>query len=184
MERIKDEQGSWKLRQVARGESEEANFLAKMAATDEQHLTQPFQFEKLHISAKNVEESFPIEEGESWMTPVYKFLTQDDLPADELSAKQIIRKSSKYALIDGWLYKRSSIQPWLHCVTEEEGHKILKNIHKGDCGSYEGAQTIVQKAFKQGYYWSMIVQDVKQLAHKCRRRQVHANIPRTPREMQ
>ncbi|XP_043818253.1 uncharacterized protein LOC122725281, partial [Manihot esculenta] len=60
-ERIKDRQGNRELHQVARGDNEEAYFLAKMAA---------------------------IEEGGSWMTPAYKFLTQDDLPADELSAKQ------------------------------------------------------------------------------------------------
>nr|AAU89386.1 wound-induced protein kinase [Manihot esculenta] len=71
------------------------------------------------------------------MTPVYKFLTRDDLPVDELSAKKVIRKPSKYALIDGWLYMRSSTQLWLHCIIEDEGQKILKDIHEGDWRSHE-----------------------------------------------
>ncbi|XP_021596615.1 uncharacterized protein LOC110603218 [Manihot esculenta] len=123
-----------------------------MAMASEQHLTQPFQFEELHTFATDEDESFPIEEGETWMTPVYKFLMEDEFLADELSVKQVRRKSSKYALINCWLYRRSSTQPWLRCITEDEGWEILKDIHERDCESHEGAKTIAQKAFRQGYY--------------------------------
>lgn len=49
----------------------------------------------------NEEETLPIE-GESWMTLVYKFLTENEFPAVNLTAKRVIRKSSRYAL-NKWL---------------------------------------------------------------------------------
>lgn len=97
-----------------------------MAAAGEQHLTQPLQFEILHTLATSKEETLPIEEVESWMTLVYKFLMEYEFSIDELMAKQVIRKSSRFALINGWLYKRSSIQLWLQCVMENDGRVSLE----------------------------------------------------------
>lgn len=77
MTRIKDGQGNYELHQAARSNNEEANQLAKMAVTGEKHLTQSFQFEVLHTPATDEQESLLIEEGESWMTLVYRFLTED-----------------------------------------------------------------------------------------------------------
>lgn len=114
------------------------------------------------------------------MMSLYKFLMEDELPTDELLAKQVIRRLSKYALIYCWLYKRSSTQLWLRYITEDDGQCILKDIHEGDCRSHEGAQMIAWKAFKKGYYWPTIMQDAKKLVQKC---QVHVSIPRTPSEM-
>ena len=67
--------GSCELHQVGKYNNEEVDLLAKMAAVGEQHLSQLFQFEELHTLATEMEESFSIEEGESWMMLVYKFLT-------------------------------------------------------------------------------------------------------------
>lgn len=70
MARIKDRQGNCELHQVTRSDNEEVDHLAKMAVVGEQHLTRPFQFEELHTPTIDEEESFPIKEGETWMTPV------------------------------------------------------------------------------------------------------------------
>ncbi|XP_021603875.1 uncharacterized protein LOC110608899 [Manihot esculenta] len=138
--KVTTNKGKCKLHQVVRGKNEEADFLAKIAT---------------------------IEEGELWMILVYKFLTQDDLLIDEWSAKQVIKKSSKYALINGRLYRRFSTQLWLQYIMEDDGREILKDIHKGNPGNQEGARTIVWKTFKQRYYWPMIMQDAKEFVQRC-----------------
>ena len=43
------------------------------------------------------------EEGASWMEPIICYKTKGELPLDEKEAK---RKSIRYCLIDGELYKR------------------------------------------------------------------------------
>lgn len=148
MTQIKGMQGDCELHQVVRGKNEEADFLAKRTVARKQHLTQPISFEVLHNLVSEEEESLPIEIANTWMTLIYKFLTEDEIPADSLAAKQVIRKFSRYALINGWLYRQFSTQPWLSCVTKDDDKSIFKDIHEGDCGSYEGARKIVQKAFR------------------------------------
>lgn len=59
----------------------------------------------MHTLAIEKEEALAIEVTDTWMTPIYQFLTEDELPVDDLAAKQVVRKSSRYALINGWLYK-------------------------------------------------------------------------------
>lgn len=75
------------------------------------------------------------------MTPMYRFLMEDELSIYELSAKQVMRRSSKYAIIYGWLYRRSLIQTCLRCIIEDDGRSILRDIHEEDCGSHEGVWT-------------------------------------------
>lgn len=83
-------------------------------------MTQSVPFEVLHTPTTNVVEVLSIKVANMWMTLVYKFLTEDELPIEDLATKQIIRKSSRYALINGWLYWRSAIQLWLCCIMEDE----------------------------------------------------------------
>jgi hypothetical protein len=40
----------------------------------------------------------------------------------------------------------------LKCITQEEGHEILMDIHEGECGSHSAARTLVGKAFRHGFY--------------------------------
>lgn len=64
-------------------------------------MTQPLPFELLQAPTIEIEEALPIDVVDTWMTLVYKFLTENELPTNELAAKQVIRKFSKYALING-----------------------------------------------------------------------------------
>lgn len=75
---------------MAKSDNKKVNQLAKMAVVGEQHLNQQFQFEELHTPATDEEKSLSIKEGETWITLVYKFLMEDELPTDELLAKQVI----------------------------------------------------------------------------------------------
>jgi hypothetical protein len=51
------------------------------------------------------------------------------------------------------------------CVSQEEGVKILEEIHAGTCGNHVASQTLVGKAFWVGFYWPSAVADVEKLVH-------------------
>ncbi|GKA62175.1 reverse transcriptase domain-containing protein [Tanacetum coccineum] len=53
------------------------------------------------------------EEGDTWVTPIYKYLAEETLPADMKKARAIRRKSWRFAVINGILYKKSFLSPWL-----------------------------------------------------------------------
>ncbi|XP_071922590.1 uncharacterized protein [Coffea arabica] len=64
---------------------------------------------------------------------------------DKVEARKVQRKSARYVLCDGNLYKRSYLGPWLRCITTEEGEDVLKDIHEGFCGAYIGYRMLVKK---------------------------------------
>ncbi|GJU86593.1 reverse transcriptase domain-containing protein [Tanacetum coccineum] len=53
------------------------------------------------------------EEGDTWMTPIFEYLTEETLPVDVKKAKAVRRKSQRFAVINGTLYKKSFLGPWL-----------------------------------------------------------------------
>lgn len=72
---------------MARGENGEANSLAKMVVAGELHLTQHLPFKVLQTLTIEAEKALSIDVGITWMTLVFKFLTEDELSQDELEAK-------------------------------------------------------------------------------------------------
>ncbi|GKA99411.1 reverse transcriptase domain-containing protein [Tanacetum coccineum] len=52
------------------------------------------------------------EEGDTWMTPIFEYLTEETLPADVKRARAVRRKSQRFAIINGTLYKKSFLGPW------------------------------------------------------------------------
>jgi hypothetical protein len=56
----------------------------------------------------------------------------------------------------------------MKCITREEGIKLLQDIHSSICGSYSSWCSIIGKAFRQGFYWLTIKDDVMEIITKCR----------------
>ncbi|GJU32859.1 reverse transcriptase domain-containing protein [Tanacetum coccineum] len=57
------------------------------------------------------------EEGNTWMTLIYEYLTEETLPAEVNKARAGRRKSQWFAVINGVLYKKSFLRPWLRHTT-------------------------------------------------------------------
>ncbi|GJY67937.1 reverse transcriptase domain-containing protein [Tanacetum coccineum] len=53
------------------------------------------------------------EEGDTWMNPIFEYLKEETLPADMKKARAVRRKSQRFAIINGTLYKKSFLGPWL-----------------------------------------------------------------------
>nr|GFB04137.1 reverse transcriptase domain-containing protein [Tanacetum cinerariifolium] len=56
------------------------------------------------------------EEEDNWMIPIWEFLQLGKLPDDPQKARKLGIKASLYKLVDGKLYRRSYLSPWLRCV--------------------------------------------------------------------
>ena len=53
------------------------------------------------------------------------------------------------------------------CITQDEGIRLLSDIHSGICGNHAGASTLVGKAFRSGFYWTMILADARNIVRRC-----------------
>ncbi|GJS26489.1 hypothetical protein Tco_0487109 [Tanacetum coccineum] len=111
-----------------------------MASTSFAHLSKQVLVEELKEKSISEVEILTIveEEGDTWMTPIFKYLTEETLPADVKKARAVRRKSQRFAVINGILYKKSFLRPWLRCVGPLQANYVLREIHKGSCSMHAG----------------------------------------------
>ncbi|XP_026397123.1 uncharacterized protein LOC113291849 [Papaver somniferum] len=104
---------------------------------------------------------------EDWRTEINLYLEEGTLPTDLKQARLIQSKAGRYDLRDGVLYKKSFLGPLLRCLSREEGHRILKDIHYGDAGNHSGMRSLADKAKMQGYYWPQMIRDAARMSRRC-----------------
>jgi hypothetical protein len=83
-------------------------------------------------------------------------------------------------MLQGKLYKKSITGILQRCVTPQEGHEILKDIHVGVCGHYASSRSIAAKAFCSGFYWLIAIEDAKDIMRKCEACQQFTSRPHAP----
>ena len=87
-----------------------------------------------------------------WITELRSYLTQGTLPEKEEEAEHVARQATAYCIRDGELYWKRPNGVSLHCVSREQGKELLANIHGGDCGHHSSSRTLIDKAFRSGFY--------------------------------
>ncbi|GJX08785.1 reverse transcriptase domain-containing protein [Tanacetum coccineum] len=172
------------IKQVPRSENKKADALSKIASTSFAHLSKQVLVEELNEKSINEKEVLAIveEEGHTWMTPICEYLTKEILPKDKKKARAVRRKASRYAVINGTLYKKSFLGPWLRCVGPLQANYVLREIHEGSCSMHSGPRSVVAKAIRTGYYWPTMHTDARKLIRECNDCQVHRPIPRNPQQ--
>ncbi|GJU98093.1 reverse transcriptase domain-containing protein [Tanacetum coccineum] len=172
------------IKQIPRSENKKADALSKIASTSFAHLNKQVLVEELKEKSINEEEILDIveEEGNTWMTPIQEYLTEEILPEDKKKARAVRRKAAKYAMINGTLYKKSFLGPWLRCVGPLQANYVLREIHEGSCSMHSGPRSVVAKVIQTGYYWPTMHMDARNLIRECNDCQIHRPIPRNPQQ--
>ncbi|GJX37205.1 reverse transcriptase domain-containing protein [Tanacetum coccineum] len=142
------------IKQVSRSKNKKADALSKIASTSFAHLSKQVLVEELKEKSINEMEVLAVveEEGDTWMTPIYKYLTEETLPAEVNEARAVRRKSQRFAVVNRVLYKKSFLGPWLRCVGPLQANYVLKEIHEGSCSMHAGTRFVVFKALRTEYY--------------------------------
>nr|GEZ76308.1 reverse transcriptase domain-containing protein [Tanacetum cinerariifolium] len=121
-------------------------------------------------------------EGPTWMTELVNYLKEGTLPEDEKKARKLRLKARQYELIEGILYKRSFLTPWLKCVGPLQAEYVMREIHEGSCSIHAGPRSVVAKAIRLGYFWLTMHKDAHDMIRKCSDCQVHRPITRHPQQ--
>ncbi|GKE23475.1 reverse transcriptase domain-containing protein, partial [Tanacetum coccineum] len=82
------------------------------------------------------------EEGNTWMTLIYEYLTEGTLPTETNKERAMQHKSQRFAMTNGVLYKKSFLEPWLRCVGPIQANYVLREIHEGSCRHVKTAKSI------------------------------------------
>ncbi|CAL9011062.1 unnamed protein product [Prunus brigantina] len=170
------------ISQVPHSENSHADALARLASAIEQGIGCNIHMEILDQPSTRAPLICAIDHSPTWMDLILQFLHNQTLPADPAEARRVRYRSARYLLLNGALYKRGFSLPYLRCLTPEEGHYVLREIHGGICGSHSGARSLAHKAIRQGYFWPSLHTDAQAFTQKCDKCQRFANIPQLPAE--
>ncbi|GJY96494.1 reverse transcriptase domain-containing protein [Tanacetum coccineum] len=105
---------------------------------------------------------------------------EEILPEEKGYARAIRRKARRYAIINGVLYKKLYLGPWLRCVRSLQADYVLREIHEGSCSMHAGIRSVVAKPIRTGYYWPTMHADAKNMIRECQDYQVYRLVPRNP----
>ncbi|GJT34612.1 reverse transcriptase domain-containing protein [Tanacetum coccineum] len=160
LEKVKNLTNTFKefsIKQVPRGENKKADSLSKMASTSFTHLSKQVLVEELKEKSIDEKEVLAVveEEGRTWMTPIYEYLTEEILPE-----------------------KRGRQEPY----AARQANYVLREIHEGSCSMHAGSRSVVAKALRLGYYWLTMHADDRKLIRECKSCQVHRPVPRNPQQ--
>ncbi|XP_048424650.1 uncharacterized protein LOC125470149 [Pyrus x bretschneideri] len=167
---------------VPRAANSYADALARLASAVEDRIGRKIHVELLAAPSTIVVEVCNLQQGDSWITPIYKFLAHGTLPNDKVQATQIRYKSTRYLIINDQLYKQGFNLPYLRCLTSAEAEIILRKIHEGVCGDYAGSRSLAHKAFRQGYYWPTLHHNAIRISRSYDKCQTYATIHHSPPE--
>nr|GEV82268.1 reverse transcriptase domain-containing protein [Tanacetum cinerariifolium] len=173
-------------REVPWSENKKEDALSKIASTSFAHLTKQVLVET--FKRKSIEEREIIaivqeeEEEYCWMTPLVEYLTEDILSAKTKKARAIKIKARQYTMINGVLYRKSFLEPWLRCVGPMQAVYVVKEIHEGSCSMHSGPRFVVAKAIRSGYYWPTMHKDARNIIKACSDSQTYKPVPRNPQQ--
>ncbi|GJQ89727.1 reverse transcriptase domain-containing protein [Tanacetum coccineum] len=187
LEKVKTLTSSFKaflIKQVPRNKNKKADALSKIASTSFAHLSKQVLVEELKEKSISAAEVLAVveEEGDTWMTPIFKYLSNGILPVEGKKARAVKRKSWRFSIINGILYKKSFLGPWLRCLGPLQANYVLREIHEGSCSMHAGTRFVVGKALRIGYYWPTMHEDARKLIQACQDCQVQKPVLRNPQQ--
>ncbi|GJR01578.1 reverse transcriptase domain-containing protein [Tanacetum coccineum] len=175
---------NFSISQVPRSKNKKADALSKIASTSFAHLSKQVLVEVLKEKSIQEEEVATVveEEGPTWMTPIIEYLKDGTLPDDRKEASKLRIKARQYELLEGVLYRRSFLKPWLRCVGPLQANYVIREIHEGSCSMHAGPRSVVAKAMRLGYYWPTMHRDARDMIRTCNDCQIHRPVPRNPQQ--
>jgi hypothetical protein len=103
-----------------------------------------------------------------WRQPFIDYIYEQKVPSYKNLAEQLVRRAKSYVLVGDKLYRRGATSGVLmKCVPREEVKDILEEIHKGVCDNHTSFRTLVNKAFRQAFYWLTALGDAEELIRRC-----------------
>lgn len=121
-------------------------------------------------------------DGLPWYTDIKNFICESKYPegANEKDKRAIRRLAAQFILCEGDLYHRSYDGVQQRCVDQEQGRKIMEEIHGGVYRPHMNGHMLAKKISRQGCYWSTVQVNCTQLVKRCHQFQIHGDLMHMP----
>ncbi|XP_063943205.1 uncharacterized protein LOC135150603 [Daucus carota subsp. sativus] len=106
------------------------------------------------------------------------YLQGGHLPPNADEARKLQVRALKYVLIEGVLYRKSFVIPYLRCLRPDEAREALREVHEGVCGQHLGGRALAHKVTRLGFNWPDMLKHAQDYVKRCDRCQRFAPIKR------
>lgn len=128
----------------------------------------------------DVQEALFLEEAGDWRQPYLDFLEHKLLPSNRNDALKVQKKSTRFFVEDGLLFRRGLNQAPLRCSDGDEVTTVLKEVHSGDCGEHQRGSRL----FKKSCSWDTTGQPWKLIPYPSQGSVKHVNSSETRSTLQ
>ncbi|XP_019241492.1 PREDICTED: uncharacterized protein LOC109221465 [Nicotiana attenuata] len=118
-----------------------------------------------------------------WRNRYIAYLKDEKVPTDPKESRALRTKAARFPLDkNGALYRRTFDGPLAICLGPGDTEYVLREIHEGTCRNHFGADSLVRKVIRAGYYWDSMEKDAKEFVRKCEKCQRFAPMIHRPGE--
>ncbi|XP_061347978.1 uncharacterized protein LOC133293426 [Gastrolobium bilobum] len=191
---------SFKVEHIPREQNSRADILSKLASTKgpgnnrtviQQSVPNPSII--MAVTKRNAQPSpstqsmveddtMPLDDKETWMTPIWNYLSKGEAPQETRAAKKLARKASFYTIINKQLYKKGFSSPMLKCLDPQQAQYVISEVHEGIDGHHMEGKSLSRKQLRVGYFWPTMEEDSKKQVRQCVKCQEHADLDHAPPE--
>ncbi|XP_060177808.1 uncharacterized protein LOC132607742 [Lycium barbarum] len=166
----------WTLEHIPRDHNNEVDALANLGSSVESdrfnsgavvQLTKPF-IETGHAEINSTSLTW------DWRNKYIDYLQTGKLPSDAKESRALQTKATRFCLVDGQLYQRSFHGPLARCLGPGDTDYVLREVHEVTYGNHSGADSLVCKLIRAGYYRNEMEEEAKTFVRKCNECQKHA----------
>nr|XP_017246425.1 PREDICTED: uncharacterized protein LOC108218012 [Daucus carota subsp. sativus] len=154
---------------VPREENTKADALSQFASSDDEVGSGSVYYQVMRTPSIEAKLVAPIDTGATWMDEIKLYLESGHLPPNADEARKLQVRALKYVLIEGILYKKSFVIPYLRCLRPDEAREALREVHEGVCGQHLGGRALAHKITHLGFYWPDMLKHAQDYVKRCDR---------------
>ncbi|XP_063947571.1 uncharacterized protein LOC135152047 [Daucus carota subsp. sativus] len=138
---------------LPREENTKADALSQFASSDDEVCSGSVYYQVMRTPSIDAKLVAPIDTGATWMDEIKLYLENGHLPTNADETRKLQVRALKYVLIEGILYRKSFVIPYLRCLRPDEAREALREVHEGVCGQHLGGRALAHKVTRLGFYW-------------------------------
>ncbi|XP_074336692.1 uncharacterized protein LOC141673862 [Apium graveolens] len=144
-----------------------ADFLSKFSSSKIENYPRSIYFQVLKTPIIHVINLIAtVGVASCWIDPIKTHLETGWLPDDAKEECKLSVRVLRYSLIEGLLYERSLVIPYLKSLRSLEADETLKEAHEGICGQHLRGRALAHKITRLGFYWPTMLTDAKAYVKK------------------
>nr|XP_017225012.1 PREDICTED: uncharacterized protein LOC108201232 [Daucus carota subsp. sativus] len=139
---------------VPREENTKADALSQFASSDDEICSGSVYYQVMRTPSIEAKLVALIDTRATWMDEIKLYLENGHLPPNADEARKLQVRAFKYVIIEGILYRKSFVIPYLRCLRPDEAREALEEVHEGVCGQQLGGRALAHKVTRLGFYWA------------------------------